>query len=182
MAYPMQRPASCILPASVPCITPRPPLSTPAPNGAPAHSTSTLLPISQPICHKAFNTPCTLLPFRRPPSAPLRRRRGLPCHVCESALSHAYSQRPVNPHHLCISDACCGPSAASVCHASVGRHGPCPYLSASCQVCYPGPGNLSPSTDTRMLTCRCTSCPGFSNHSGSPTDPVPEMRSPAATP
>lgn len=29
--------------------------------------------------------------------------------------------------------------------------------------CYPGPGNLSPSTDTRMLTCRCTSCPGLSN-------------------
>jgi hypothetical protein len=29
--------------------------------------------------------------------------------------------------------------------------------------CYPGPGNLSPSTDTRMLTCRCTSWPGLSN-------------------
>jgi hypothetical protein len=102
MAYPMQRPASCMLPASVPCITPRPPLSTPAPNGAPARSTSTRLPISQPICHKAFNTPCNLLPFRRPPSAPLRRRRGLQCHVCESALSHAYNQaasKPSSPLH-----------------------------------------------------------------------------------
>jgi hypothetical protein len=177
MAYPMQRPASCMLPASVPCITPRPPLSTPAPNGAPARSTSTGPPISQPICHKAFNPPCNPLPFRRPPSAPLRRRRrGLPYPVCESTLSHAYSQRPVNPHHLCISDACCVPSAASVCHASIHPSQRPAMLS------YPSPGDLSPSTDTRMLTCRCTSCPGLSNHSGSPTDPVPEMRSPAATP
>ena len=36
--------------------TPRPPRSKPAPNGAPALSTSTLPPISQAICHKAFNT------------------------------------------------------------------------------------------------------------------------------
>lgn len=39
--------------------------------------------------------------------------------------------------------------------------------------CYPGVGNLPPSTDTdtRMLTCRCTSCPGLSN-----TPAVPPTR------
>jgi len=114
---------ACMLPASVPCITPRPPRYTPAPNGAPALSTSTLPPISpgdqsQSVQHNHRATSRSdALPrhhsapaIAAPPPPP---RDSCVWHVCESALSHAYSQRPVIPHHLCISDACCAPSAAT---------------------------------------------------------------------